>query len=99
MFASLLLLVATALAADTDEDGIEDADEVAAGTEPLAYDTDGDSLSDGEEWGRDTDADGTIDPLDGDDDGDGLPTGLEATNGLSGFPVEEACDGGVDDGV
>ncbi len=41
---------------DTDSDGIADADEVVAGTDPNKADTDGDGYSDGAEWMTGTDA-------------------------------------------
>jgi predicted outer membrane repeat protein len=62
---------------DSDRDGVLDADEVGAGTDPNDADSDDDGVVDGLEWGQDTDGDGTIDALDGDDDGDGIPSALE----------------------
>ena len=69
--------------ADRDDDGLPDFVEWAWGTDPINPDSDGDSLLDGEEgdpdsspW--DTDADGLINPLDADDDNDGIPTQREA---------------------
>jgi len=41
--------------ADSDQDGLEDGDELTAGTCPTEYDTDRDGLGDGEEWTADTD--------------------------------------------
>jgi hypothetical protein len=61
-------------ARDGDGDGLLDADELAAGTDPASADSDGDGLHDGRELASDTDGDGLIDGLDDDDDGDGLPT-------------------------
>ena len=52
-------------AADTDGDGVSDADEVAQGSNPFDPDTDGDSIPDGEE---------TQDPTNADDDADGITT-------------------------
>jgi len=58
--------------ADNDEDGLNNASEVEAGSNPLEFDSDGDGLSDGEEvlvYGSD--------PLATDSDGDGLSDGDE----------------------
>jgi hypothetical protein len=51
--------------ADTDDDGLDDGDEVADGTDPLEEDSDDDGASDGEE------TDSCTDPNDPDSDGDG----------------------------
>jgi hypothetical protein len=51
---------------DTDDDGVNDGQEVTDGTNPLVTDSDSDGLSDGEEKARGTN------PLSGDSDGDGL---------------------------
>jgi hypothetical protein len=102
---------------DTDLDGLADADELVLGTDPDDADSDDDGLLDGFEVGSvaaptDTDGDGTIDALDPDDDGDGVPTAAEDSNG-NGSPVDDDTDGdgipdyrdvdsdgdGVDDGV
>jgi cysteine-rich repeat protein len=74
--------------ADTDGDGLSDAQEVAGGdptaydpgvdTRPTDADTDDDGIGDGEE--RSAGADGFItDPLDPDTDGDGLLDGVETS--------------------
>ncbi|MBL8678962.1 MAG: hypothetical protein JNK05_07335, partial [Myxococcales bacterium] len=76
---------------DMDGDGVPDADERRLGTNPMNPDSDMDGIPDGREvgpgpmfMGRDTDMDGTIDALDNDDDGDGVPTrdeiGADAMN-------------------
>jgi MYXO-CTERM domain-containing protein len=73
---------------DSDGDGVSDAGEDAAGTNPDDPDSDGDGLCDGyatvdavcipgESINTDTDGDTIIDPLDEDDDGDGVPTSFE----------------------
>jgi len=64
---------------DTDDDGLTRADEVALGLHPDNPDSDADGLPDGAEVGDpdapyDHDADGAIDALDADDDGDRLTT-------------------------
>jgi len=67
---------------DTDGDGVNDATEVAFGTDPTKKDTDGDGIEDKPELTAkgasttsavDTDGDGTIDAKDLDSDGDGIP--------------------------
>ncbi|RMG16139.1 MAG: hypothetical protein D6729_11380 [Deltaproteobacteria bacterium] len=71
---------------DSDDDGLSDGEELAAGdpaaydpgvdTDPMDADTDDDGVGDGEE--RVAGADGYVtDPLDPDTDGDGLPDGVE----------------------
>ena len=68
---------------DDDDDGLSNDEEVAIGTDPALADSDDDGVDDSEEVGRDaaaprdTDGDGTIDPLDSDDDNDGLVTANE----------------------
>ena len=64
---------------DTDGDGLSDAEERSAGTNPNDADSDDDGVRDGEEpnWRVDTDHDGTIDALDPDSDGDGILDGTE----------------------
>lgn len=66
---------------DRDDDGLIDWFEWQLGTDPNDPDTDGDTVLDGAEAPDgeriDTDDDGRIDPLDDDDDGDGLRTAYE----------------------
>ncbi len=81
---------------DSDNDGIDDGDEVVGGTpgqydpgtdtDPLDADTDDDGLSDGDE----VDDAGTS-PLDPDSDQDGIPDGVE-------LGVEEPLPAGTTDG-
>ena len=71
---------------DADFDGLTDDEENAIGTDPNDADSDDDGLLDLLEVGSpasptDTDGDGTIDALDTDDDGDGIPTAAEDTDG------------------
>ncbi len=93
--------------ADTEGDGVPDADEIAAGTDPESADSDGDGLGDREELelntnpnAVDTDGDGATDgqelagdtdPFATDTDGDGNPDGDD------GDPL--SYDGGVDDAI
>jgi len=62
---------------DTDDDGIEDGDELAQGTNPLLKDTDGDLLTDQEELGLKSS------PNNVDTDDDGVWDGAEAYRGES----------------
>ncbi|MEW5871424.1 MAG: protein kinase [Chloroflexota bacterium] len=58
---------------DTDEDGLDDGEEVnQRRTDPLNPDTDGDGLKDGDEVSR------GLDPLKTDTDGDGIPDALDS---------------------
>jgi formylglycine-generating enzyme required for sulfatase activity len=57
--------------ADTDNDGVNDGQEVTDATNPLVADSDGDGLSDGDEKTR------TTDPLLSDTDGDSYSDGYE----------------------
>ncbi len=73
---------------DSDSDGVSDETEIALGTLPNDADTDNDGLCDGyadvlgtcvggESVFANSDGDGLIDPLDEDDDGDGISTAFE----------------------
>jgi len=74
---------------DTDGDGIVDVDERDVyGTDPNQADTDRDGINDGDEvaswgkhWNADYDADGVINVLDPDADGDGYADGIELDQG------------------
>lgn len=95
-----LLLLATACGdvkdntadADSDGDGLTDAEEADLGTDPQAADSDGDGIDDADE------IDMGLDPLDEDSDGDGLSDAEEDEYGLD--PLNDDYDGdGVLDGV
>jgi hypothetical protein len=82
---------------DTDCDGLTDDEEAVLGTNSLNADTDGDSIRDLDEvvdvlFPIDTDSDSRIDALDTDDDGDGIPTIEEDTNG-NGNALDDDADG------
>ncbi len=67
---------------DCDGDGLSDAVEIEAGTDPCDPDTDGDGLSDPIDGiDDDHDGDGLIDALDPDSDGDGIGDGDEDIDG------------------
>ncbi|MEQ1566338.1 MAG: MYXO-CTERM sorting domain-containing protein [Myxococcota bacterium] len=79
---------------DTDRDGLTDPEELAIGTDPAEWDSDGDKVDDRTEAvdpaaPRDTDDDGAIDPLDPDDDQDGIPT---LTEGVADLDADEVPD-------
>jgi hypothetical protein len=76
---------------DSDGDGIDDEDELAAGTDPYASDSDGDGVSDADELANGTD------PNAADSDGDGVSDAEELAFGTN--PNESDSDGdGVPDG-
>ena len=78
---------------DADKDGLADAGEFEAGTDPTSSDTDGDELEDGAEVELGTD------PLTVDSDGDGLGDGDEV-NEYGSDPTLVDTDGdGVSDGI
>jgi hypothetical protein len=62
---------------DYDKDGLTNAEELSAGTDPARPDTDGDGLTDGAEV-----VDHGTDPTSADTDGDGMPDGWELGYGL-----------------
>jgi hypothetical protein len=76
--------------ADDDEDGLTNAAEDDAGTDPNLADTDEDGLTDGEEINEigtsplsaDTDSDGVL-------DGDEVAQGTDPLDGLTAVPTEE----------
>ncbi|NOS70458.1 MAG: DUF1800 family protein [Verrucomicrobia bacterium] len=77
-------------AADTDGDGLSNAQEYQRGTDPHKADTDGDSLSDGQEVALGTN------PLNADTDGDGLSDYAEINGAIPTNPLIADTDG---DGV
>ncbi|WP_437600032.1 DUF3344 domain-containing protein [Sorangium sp. So ce590] len=88
---------------DSDEDGIDDPTEIAAGTDPNDADSDDDGVPDGQEpsFDEDTDGDGLINALDPDSDNDGLYDGTElglpcdnpATNAAAGHCRADGDEG------
>jgi len=72
---------------DPDSDGMNNAAECSAGSDPRKEDSDGDGLADGEEFAPGRDGFVTK-PTAVDSDGDGLTDGVEAALGLS--PVDES---------
>ncbi len=94
-------------ATDNDGDGLSNADEAVAGTDPDDADSDNDGLSDFDELGGDTTLDaGETNPLDADSDDDGLNdgdevngTGLLASIGQT-DPLDADTDGDmIGDGI
>ncbi len=83
---SLAALSGCASMLDSDGDGVSNADEELAGTDPDNEDTDGDGLRDGGEANRGTD------PLVADTDGDGLLDGEEVKD-YGSDPLSEDSDG------
>ncbi len=97
---------------DSDGDGVPDAEELAAGTDPNSADSDGDGLSDAEEKflgtdpnNPDTDGDGISDgdedaagtnPRNPDSDGDGLTDDREASLGTDPLRSDSDDDGLAD---
>ena len=83
---------------DDDNDNLDTRFESEIGTNPLSIDTDGDSLDDAKEVAGgsignlpDTDKDGKIDPVDSDDDNDGIATLIEIKNGSNPFVNEKTA--------
>ena len=80
-------------AGDADADGLDDADEFEAGTDPTEPDTDGDGLDDGAELAAGTD------PLLPDTDDDGASDGDEVNGDPASDPLDPDTDGdGFSDG-
>lgn len=78
---------------DTDDDGLNDADEVNVHrTDPRVKDTDGDALSDGEEV-----QEYRTDPLKADTDGDGVSDGDEVKDYGSDPSIRDTDHDGLDD--
>lgn len=72
--------------ADSDGDGLSDADEAGRGTDPNNPDSDGDGLDDGVE------VDIGTDPGNADSDGDGIPDGVEIEIGTNPRnPDDQGC--------
>lgn len=80
---------------DTDDDGLNDADEVNLHrTDPKVEDTDGDALCDGEEV-----QEYRTDPLKADTDGDGISDGDEVKDHGTDPSTRDTDDDGLDDGA
>jgi hypothetical protein len=85
--------VARSQPGDRDGDGLPDADERRAGTDPASNDSDDDGIPDGREVELGTD------PASADSDGDGIPDRQEATSGGKLDPTRADSDGdGLTDG-
>ncbi|MCC7386130.1 MAG: DUF4215 domain-containing protein [Deltaproteobacteria bacterium] len=83
---------------DPDQDGLTNAEEATAGTDPRDSDTDGDGILDGEEVSAG--ADGfTTDPRDADSDDDGLSDGEETALGADGFSTDPTLTDSDADGL
>jgi hypothetical protein len=98
--AGVLSLVPVAVTWDTDGDGLTDAEEALAGTEPFLPDTDGDGMADGYEAGHPC-LDPIVDDASGDADGDGA-TNLQEHNSstdpcVDEGPIDTDGDGCVDE--
>jgi uncharacterized repeat protein (TIGR02543 family) len=79
--------------ADTDNDGVNDGQEVTDTTNPLVADTDGDGITDGEEKTR------TTNPLVVDTDGDGLGDLQEITISQTNPLLSDTNGNGVNDAL
>lgn len=88
-FSSNAVLTVVSPTADEDRDGLNNADEIQLGTDPLKTDTDGDGFNDSLELFEH----GT-NPLSADTDGDGMPDKWETDNGLD--PRLDDQDGDMD---
>ncbi|MCB9729194.1 MAG: OmpA family protein [Deltaproteobacteria bacterium] len=100
--------------ADSDEDGLSDAQEVTLGTNPRSSDTDGDGVQDGTEFGvvtggpmtdatifqPDLDPSTTTDPKRADSDNDGVCDGPSAVAGVCETQPgeDENANGRIDEG-
>lgn len=93
---------------DSDGDGLNNADELKAGSDPLNADSDGDALLDGDELGpdpgspTDTDGDGTPDFRESnvaDRDLDGEPDQVDPTDDIPELDVGHPCDRAEDCGA
>jgi hypothetical protein len=85
-YQEIIVLLTDPNLADTDDDGVNDGQEVTDGTNPLVPDSDGDGLNDGEEKARGTN------PLSADSDGDGL-SDLQEEVLTSTNPLAQDSDG------
>jgi len=93
---SLAFSLRTPAIVDTDGDGIDDADEILIGSDPLNPDTDGDGLLDGDEL-DDFNNGSCLDLLNPDSDGDNLLDGEEQDLGTNPCEPDTDLDGIPDD--
>jgi hypothetical protein len=85
--------LANSLSTDSDGDGVNDADEWSAGTDPYNADSDGDGLTDGLELTL-----GVTNPLNADSNNNGCPDGEEALGACSTCVGDLNLNGTVDVG-
>ena len=85
-----------AKAADSDEDGVDDGEEIEDGTDPLDPDTDDDGMNDGEEEEAGTDPNDDDTDDDGEEDGEDLDPNDSLGAFIEGMVSEATC---TDDGI
>lgn len=84
---------------DVEPDGLTNAEEIVAGTDPCDDDSDNDSVNDGDELNRMVGGQpAPTDPLSDDTDGDGLTDNVETNTGVNNGPSDTGTDPLVADG-